>query len=597
MRLWIPVAALLTGLLCGASASERPVYLNPTDVVAKGSRAYVALSGVNAIAVVDLDSGRLSTQWKLSLPPTGLVLQNGILAATMGDTDGAVALIDTATGSVLKSFPAGFSPVSPVFIDESTLAVCNRFTHQVSFYKLPEGRRIGTVPVTREPVCAVAVNSYLYVGCMLPAQPATDEQVATTIEVIDTTRQKTISKILLPNGSTSLKHLAVSPDGKLVAATHVLAHHQVPTTQLENGWMNANALTLISTESNQWLTTILLDDVRQGAANPEGIAFTPDGKFLAVVHQGTREISRIPVAPLMDFIKNYKSNSDLAYGEGLKHELKTMQQAGRTRIPLPGEGPRALTILGSRALVCETFSGTLAVVDLNIESIQKMNIQQIKLGEEPPPDQARLGEIRFHDARLCFQSWQSCVSCHPGARTDALNWDLLNDGIGNPKQTKSMLLSHRTPPVMSLGIRDTAETAVRSGIRYIQYADVNEEDAAAIDTYLQTLEPLPSPFLVGGKLSEKAVQGKKVFEQAGCAQCHPAPLFTDLTSYHIGYSTGMDLGKSFDTPTLVELWRTAPYLYDGRAVTLKEALFIHIPETKNISDEKMDELVEYLNSL
>jgi len=52
-----------------------------------------------------------------------------------------------------------------------------------------------------------------------------------------------------------------------------------------------------------------------------------------------------------------------------------------------------------------------------------------------------------------------------------LNWDLLNDGVGNPKHTKSMLLAHRTPPAMSEGVRLTAEAAVRSGLTHILYAD------------------------------------------------------------------------------------------------------------------------------
>ncbi|MHC4147198.1 MAG: cell surface protein, partial [Planctomycetota bacterium] len=79
----------------------------------------------------------------------------------------------------------------------------------------------------------------------------------------------------------------------------------------------------------------------------------------------------------------------------------------------------------------------------------------------------RRGEMLFNDALLCFQSWQSCASCHPSdARVDALNWDLLNDGLGNPKNTKSLLLSHETPPAMITGIRENAEIAVRAGFRH-----------------------------------------------------------------------------------------------------------------------------------
>ncbi len=141
---------------------------------------------------------------------------------------------------------------------------------------------------------------------------------------------------------------------------------------------------------------------------------------------------------------------------------------------------------------------------------------------------------------------------------DALNWDLLNDGMGNPKQTKSMLWSHRTPPAMLSGVRETAETAVRAGIRFIQFAVRPEEDARAIDEYLKSLAPVPSPHLDHGRPSAVALRGARCFEEAGCAACHPPPLYTNLKAYDAGTGVGPDAGQPLDTPTLVELWRTAP---------------------------------------
>ena len=59
---------------------------------------------------------------------------------------------------------------------------------------------------------------------------------------------------------------------------------------------------------------------------------------------------------------------------------------------------------------------------------------------------------------------------------------------------------------------------------------------------------------------------------AGCAKCHPQPLYSDLKDHDVGVGIGRDKDRRFDTPTLVELWRTAPYLYDGRAEIIKEVL-------------------------
>jgi cytochrome c peroxidase len=221
------------------------------------------------------------------------------------------------------------------------------------------------------------------------------------------------------------------------------------------------------------------------------------------------------------------------------------------------------------------------------------------------PEPHRLGERLFHDATISHRSWQSCASCHPDGRADALNWDLLNDGIGNPKNTKSLLWSHRTPPAMSHGVRGTAEKAVRSGLRNILFALRPEDEAAAIDEYLKALRPVPSPYLVGGKLSETARRGQRLFEdpKVGCATCHPGALFTDLKAHAVGTANRQDrLGQKFDTPTLVECWRTVPYLHDGSAVTFEEVLTTRNPKdehgrTSHLTPIEIQDLGAYVRSL
>jgi cytochrome c peroxidase len=214
--------------------------------------------------------------------------------------------------------------------------------------------------------------------------------------------------------------------------------------------------------------------------------------------------------------------------------------------------------------------------------------------------------MNFNDASLCFEGWQSCATCHSDdARVDGLNWDLLNDGIGNPKNTKSLLLSHRTPPAMSTGVRETAEAAVRAGIQHILLAVPTEKVAAPMDHWLKSLQPIPSPHLVAGKFSAAALRGRKLFSspKVGCARCHPPGLFTDLTTYDVGTAGPSDgAARAFDTPTLVELWRTAPYLHDGSAATLREVLTSRNAaqqhgRTAQLSAAELDDLVEYLLSL
>ena len=210
-----------------------------------------------------------------------------------------------------------------------------------------------------------------------------------------------------------------------------------------------------------------------------------------------------------------------------------------------------------------------------------------------------MGEMVFNDARHCFQQWQACTGCHPNdARTDGLNWDLLNDGIGNPKNCKSMLLAHETPPAMITGIRPTAEIAVRAGFRHIQFALIDEDKAKAVDYYLSSLKPVPSPYLINEQLSDKAMLGEKVFKKVGCDHCHSGLYFTDGKKHEIGHPGLADRNKEWDTPTLIEVWRTGPYLHDGRSATLEEMFNDEKHGLKEeLKTEELEQLVEYVLSL
>ena len=125
--------------------------------------------------------------------------------------------------------------------------------------------------------------------------------------------------------------------------------------------------------------------------------------------------------------------------------------------------------------------------------------------------------------------------------------------------------------------------------------------AAAIDEYLKSLKPVPSPYLVKGKLNKAAKRGKKIFKKAGCAKCHAGPMYTDMNKYNVEIGKGLDKNRQFDTPTLIEVWRTAPYLYDGRAATMKEVLTKHNSGdkhgvTSNLTGNEIGDLAEFVLS-
>lgn len=599
---------LLACLVSSAAAAEN--YLSPSAVVASsdGKQLYIAEATAGQVAVFDVAAGKVAQTWKLPAKPTGLALapDGGRLFVTCGVADGRVEILQLSDGTSVGSLKAGHSPAAPVASpDGQRLYVCNRFLNQVAIFDLTARKEVARVPVAREPVAAALTpdGKYLFVANLLPTQPADQDYVSAVVSVIDTATAKVVANIQLPNGSTSLQSVCVSRDGRYAYVVHTLSRYQLPTTQLERGWMNTSALTVIDVAAKKRLNTPLLDDVDLGAANPSGVACTADGRNVLVTHSGTHELSVIDQAALLDKLnrvaKGEKVTEVSATPDDVPNDLSFMYSL-RKRIKLTGNGPRGLVAIGRQVYTVEYFSDTMSVVDLDTEGYKQ--VRKIALGPELPLSQVRKGEMFFHDADLCFQHWQSCATCHPDVRVDALNWDLLNDGLGNPKNTKNMLLAHRTPPAMSLGVRDTAETAVRAGIRSIQFAVRPDADAVAIDEFLKSLQPVPSPRLVNGQLSKAAERGKKIFEGgAGCTTCHPSPLFTNLNQYDVGTGRDREAYMAMDTPTLVEVWRTAPYLHDGRAATIQDIFQkYNIGDqhgtTSNLTAQELNDLAEYVLS-
>ena len=589
----------------GGSRYISPLVVAPDN---KEHAVFVAEYTANLVAEVEVGSGKILRTFKTTLPPTGLAFdaKHNLLIVTTEAPEGRIIGFDLKTGRPAFTMEAGHTPMAPVLApDDKTLFVCCRFNNRVTVYDLDSRKGIAEIPMLREPVAAALTpdGQLLVVANHLPVMPAIADHVAAQVSMVNAITHAVITNILLPNGSTGLRGLCISPDGRFAYVTHTLGRYQLPTTQLERGWMNTAGLSIIDLAARRLLTTVLLDDVDRGAANPWGVAVTSDGHWLCVAHAGTHDLSVIDRAALHAKIDQVAAGKKVSSVSGrledIPNDLSFLVDL-RRRIKLDGTGPRGVVIVGGQAVVAQYFSDDLAVVDLDPSTPHP--IRNVALGLRSPMTKARKGELFFNDARLCFQQWQSCASCHPDGRADGLNWDLLNDGIGNPKNTKNMLLAFQTPPSMSLGVREGAEAAVRAGIKFIQFAVRPEEDAQAIDEYLKLLQPVPSPYLGKGRLNPAAKRGEKIFKKAGCIACHPPPLFTNLQEYDLGLGRGVDAGKPFDTPTLVEVWRTAPYLHDGRAATMRDVFTRFNPQDKHgvtstLTSMEIDELTEYILSL
>jgi cytochrome c peroxidase len=78
---------------------------------------------------------------------------------------------------------------------------------------------------------------------------------------------------------------------------------------------------------------------------------------------------------------------------------------------------------------------------------------------------------------------------------------------------------------------------------------------------------------------------------------------TILRTYDVGTSSRRDgAGELFDTPTLKEVWRTAPYLHDGSATNIEDVLTRRNPadrhgRTSHLTPSEIHDLAEYVLSL
>jgi cytochrome c peroxidase len=140
------------------------------------------------------------------------------------------------------------------------------------------------------------------------------------------------------------------------------------------------------------------------------------------------------------------------------------------------------------------------------------------------------------------------------------------------------------------------------------------KDLDALAIYTNSFDFELSPHIPApGKLSEPALRGKALFfdKAVGCASCHSGPYCTDssLTKpyklHDVG--TGGDdptekMGPEYDTPTLLGIYRTAPYLHHGKAATLAEVFTKFNPKdqhgkTSQLSPPQIGDLVAFLKAL
>jgi cytochrome c peroxidase len=272
----------------------------------------------------------------------------------------------------------------------------------------------------------------------------------------------------------------------------------------------------------------------------------------------------------------------------------------------------------------------------------------IPLEVEVNDKKVQLGKKLFLDPILSKDKTFSCMSCHDlkhnGADTTAYTKGISGkDGYfnvptvfnavynfrqfwdGRAKDLKDQALKPIENPVEMGNTIEEALHSLKSSKTYVLlfskiYSEGITEDtlADALTEFEKTLITPNSSFdkyLRGDKsaLSKSAMKGYTLFKEKGCIACHNGVniggnLYNKFGIY--GDTNSRELGRYnitkkeedkyvFKVPSLRNIALTSPYMHDGRATTLKEAvnLMVKYQLGRRIYGEELRNIVSFLQSL
>lgn len=288
----------------------------------------------------------------------------------------------------------------------------------------------------------------------------------------------------------------------------------------------------------------------------------------------------------------------------------------------------------SRTLVVFDLSDLLTGADQSTRVLAEI---PLVAHETLAPEVLRGAQIfaNAEDKRMASEGYLSCASCHFEGFEDGQVWDFFDRGEGF-RNTTSLLgrrgmghgRVHWSGNFDEIQDFDGPIRAHQGGLGFIPLEEFQQgtrsdplgdpkagldPDLDALAAYVASLEVVPrSPFRsADGSLTPSGVRGEAIFRDLGCDTCHAGEDFTDSPAgelHDVGTLTelsGDRLGAELtgiDTPTLLGIWQTAPYLHDGSAPTLRDVLTTRNPEdlhgeTSSLSETELDDLVAYLQQI
>jgi len=259
-----------------------------------------------------------------------------------------------------------------------------------------------------------------------------------------------------------------------------------------------------------------------------------------------------------------------------------------------------------------TKAGTAPQIS-KVLKLQATAARTAKFGEDPMPEQMRLGRRLFHwtsNPKLSKSGRFACASCHFEGSEDKQVWHIADGARQTPALAGRL---HGTGPFNWQGTEDHLTTNMGKTIERMGGKGLNKVELEALEQFLVKglVEP-PNPNRMPSGLTADQEAGRKLFFDpvVACASCHVGSETTDGKVYDVGTATSVERtvakmrdGKTtmrFNTPSLRGLHATGPYLHDGSAKTLMDVLNRtagKMGDVRKLSYKQRQQLVEYMQTL
>ena len=586
------------------SPSPSPVRPSPWALAAgrDGRVLYAACGPTGTVALIDVAGRRLTRTVPVGGTPRSLAVSadDRILAVSLERQD-EVVLFDLPSCEERARIPVGADPEGLAFTEDGRrLYVANRLSQDVSIVDVGRGAEIRRVGAGREPFALARApdgKTIAVVSRRADLAPAA-EPPRTEVTLLDAQTGDVLRRIHLPSFHLC-EAAAWTPDSRTLLVPGIRVHNLLPILQVARGWVLYGALAVVDVADGT-VRVLPLAEANRGFADPAGLVVSRDVERAFVAAGGNDEVALIDLAALL--------------GEGVEGDLGRTWRYVQERVAV-GDNPRGMAWLGHGVVDAEVAVSNRLDDTVTLLDVRGRVLATIPLGDPVPDDELQTGRRAFFDASYCFQHAFSCTSCHPEGHTDGLTYDFDIDGVGrNVLLNRSLLGLQGTAPFKWSGINPSLQR--QCGARFamvLTRADLFPP--ATLDALAAWIlsRPPPRPTAERGLDGASIERGRLIFARGRrkdgtrlrpgqrCISCHPPPLYTNNQITEVGTRGPRDDHEAYDTPHLTGGGSKAPYLHDGRAITLTEIFDGSLDDrhgfVSDLSPEEIRDLVAFLESL